>query len=335
MENNANIKFIAKHTTLEERKVCIQHARATVRGRYASGGIDLVGAADGLLRVGFGCCIDEAHGSGFSKETGRRIIRSHHNARCTPQRLSFNNITLGSKLFKSPCVGHKHVARNMLNDNRVRNDIKVLTRGMLHLRDQRIIITITYDQGIVITNKLGLLLESCNIVGYAGHFAERIAIQIYLIEIAVSLLGEMPVPVDEAGQHGFAAQIDNFVDLGLIKIALCLGVGFGTHKNDLAVQCGNDFGFLGVIDVLGLLHRFRNGIDFTIVVYGIGNFVRSIQLHTAAENHRHGRRERQSLLLYTVFHECSSCKKLTLPGAFLLVPFPDSDSRKAYFPDFG
>lgn len=32
---------------------------------------------------------------------------------------------------------------------------------------------------------------------------------------------------------------------------------------------------------------------------------------------------------------CSSCKKLTLPGTFLLVPFPDSDSRKAYFPDFG
>jgi len=96
----------------------------------------------------------------------------------------------------------------MLNDNRVRNDIKVLTRGMLHLRDQRIIITITYDQGIVITNKLGLLLESCNIVGYAGHFAERIAIQIYLIEIAVSLLGEMPVPVDEAGAEDAALQSD-------------------------------------------------------------------------------------------------------------------------------
>jgi len=172
-------------------------------------------------------------------------------------------------------------------------------------------------------------------ISHVFNRAERGTVQIDVEEVNLALTGKVAVPVNETGQHGFAAQIDNFVDLGLIKIALRLGVGFGTHKNDLAVQCGNDFGFLGVIDVLGLLHRFRNGINFTIMVYGISQSVGSVQLHTAAENHRHNGRERQRLLLYTVFHECSSCKKLTLPGAFLLVPFPDSDSRKAYFPDFG
>ncbi|WP_353886893.1 hypothetical protein, partial [uncultured Bilophila sp.] len=107
------------------------------------------------------------------------------------------------------------------------------------------------------------------------------------------------MPVDEAGQHGFAAQVDNFADLVLIKESLSLGIRFRTHKNDFAVQSCNDVNLFCILNVFSFLHRFRNRVDFTIAVYGIGNFVRSIQLHTAAENHRHGRRERQSLLLYT------------------------------------
>ena len=143
------------------------------------------------------------------------------------------------------------------------------------------------------------------------------------------------MPVNETGQHGLAAQIDNLIDLILIEIPLSLGIRFRTHKNDFAVQSCNDVNLFCILNVFSFLHRFRNRVDFTIAVYGVSDLVGSVQLHTAAKNHRHDGRERQRLLLYTVFHECSSCKKLTLPGAFLLVPFPDSDSRKAYFPDFG
>ena len=102
MENDADTQLITKHATLEERDISIQHARATVRGRYASGGVDLAGAADGLLRVSFGRRIDEAHGSGFPKEPRRFAVVSQHHAGRLPQIRRFKNIALRSKLFKSP-----------------------------------------------------------------------------------------------------------------------------------------------------------------------------------------------------------------------------------------
>ena len=195
---------------------------------------------------------------------------------------------------------------------------RMLRAGLIQI--VTIWMTLFRNHGVVIVGTLypvpglsvvGLDLEQSDQIVHIDDRAERRAVQVNVEQVDLALAGKMAVPVHEAGQHGLAAQIDDFVDLRRIKIALRFGVGFRAHKDDLAIQRCDNVSFFGICDVFGFLCRFRNGIDFTIVVYGIGNFVRSIQLHTAAENHRHGRRERQSLLLYTVFHEWSSCKKLT------------------------
>ena len=81
------------------------------------------------------------------------------------------------------------------------------------------------------------------------------------------------MPVNETGQHGLAAQIDNLIDLILIEIPLSLGIRFRTHKNDFAVQSCNDVNLFCILNVFSFLHRFRNRVDFTIAVYGVSDLV--------------------------------------------------------------
>ncbi|MFQ8736050.1 MAG: hypothetical protein ACLSAH_08520 [Bilophila wadsworthia] len=89
------------------------------------------------------------------------------------------------------------------------------------------------------------------------------------------------MPVDEAGQHGFAAQVDNFADLVLIKESLSLGIRFEPTKMICRSELQRRQPFC-ILNVFSFLHRFRNRVDFTIAVYGVSDLVGSVQLHTAA-----------------------------------------------------
>ena len=320
----------------------VQHARTLVSGGHASCGISLR-AARGELEAFLGLegrSGNQPHSVHLEQHTGQPAVLDFHTVDFFAVGLDeivADHFTLGQDDGVDDIRVHRlHMSGAVRGDDGMcRADlVQIITVRVTFFRDYGVVIVGTQDPSPGLS-VVGLDLEQSDQIVHINDRAERWAVQVNIEQIDLALAGKMAVSIHEAGQHGLAAQIDDFVDLRRIKIALRFGVGFRAHKDDLAIQRCDNVSFFGICDVFGFLCRFRNGIDFTIVVYGIGNFVRSIQLHTAAENHRHGRRERQNLLLCTVFHEHSSCKKLTLPGAFLLVPFPDSDSRKAYFPDFG
>ena len=162
--------------------------------------------------------------------------------------------------------------------------VQVMPVGVTLFRELRVVVVIA-DDGLSSGDGFRLGGQCLNEVFHRiGWAIKQRAVQIDLVQIGRTLLREVTVTINKAGQHGLAAQVDNFADLRRIKIALRLGVRFGTYENDLAVQCCDDIGFLGIVGVFGFLCCFRNGVDFTITVYGIGNSVRSIQLHTAAED---------------------------------------------------
>ena len=341
MQNHAHLEILIFDGSLKCRKR-VQHAPALIGGGYADSGISLR-AARGELEAfcGLECRSgNQPHSVHLEQHTGQLAVLDFHTVDFFAVGLDeivADHFTLGQDDGVDDIRVHRlHMPGTVRGDDGMcRADlVQIITVRVTFFRDYGVVIVGTQDPSPGLS-VVGLDLEQSDQIVHIDDRAERRAVQVNVEQIDLALAGKMAVPVHEAGQHGLAAQIDDFVDLRRIKVALRFGVGFRAHKDDLAIQRCDNVSFFGICDVLGFLCRFRNGINFTIVVYGIGNFVRSIQLHTAAENHRHGRRERQSLLLYTVFHECSSCKKLTLPGAFLLVPFPDSDSRKAYFPDFG
>ena len=115
--------------------------------------------------------------------------------------------------------------------------------------------------------------------------------------------------VNKAGQHGLAAQVDDLVDLAVIEVAKFRGFQLGPHKDDLAVQRGDDFSLFRVLDVLGLFHRFRNGVNLTVMVDRIRKFLCGIQLHASTKNQSHGRSKAEHMPLHvalSVLHLRSS-----------------------------
>lgn len=112
------------------------------------------------------------------------------------------------------------------------------------------------------------------------------------------------MPVNETGQHGLAAQIDNLIDLILIEIPLSLGIRFRTHKNDFAVQSCNDVNLFCILNVFSFLHRFRNRVVLTIAVYGVSEYCRlQYSCIPPAKNIAMTAAKDSACFFNTVFHE--------------------------------
>ena len=331
MNEDTEIELVGVQSVLEcGNLLCL--CTAAVGGRYACRRINLRCPGNTKVVVGFEFIGkgNETHGLRFEEYAGglSRGVLFNTFCRCCGGYIIF---------LQSERVGRPHMAGDVRNVDRMGGaGLVQIIAGRMALFGKLRIVVVPADNRAASGKGFGLFAQLLNELVHRVYSAvEQRTVQVDLIEVTSTLSREVPMPVNETGQHGLAAQIDNLIDLILIEIPLSLGIRFRTHKNDFAVQSCNDVNLFCILNVFSFLHRFRNRVDFTIAVYGVSDLVGSVQLHTAAKNHRHDGRERQRLLLYTVFHECSSCKKLTLPGAFLLVPFPDSDSRKAYFPDFG
>ena len=134
---------------------------------------------------------------------------------------------------------------------------------MAHFRDQGVVVTPAQHPG-VLARALAAPGQGFLIVLNGAHFAQGEAVQIDLKEIIAALKREVPVPVDKAGQHGFAVQVHNAGRVG--EETLMPRRGSGPGEDYFAVPGGDDFHCVGFARIFGFAHALGESVDFAVVV---------------------------------------------------------------------
>ena len=95
--------------------------------------------------------------------------------------------------------------------------------GRMALFGKLRIVVVPADNRAASGKGFGLFAQLLNELVHRVYSAvEQRTVQVDLIEVTSTLSREVPMPVNETGQHGLAAQIDNLIDLILIEIPLSL-----------------------------------------------------------------------------------------------------------------
>ena len=286
MVGQADVQAVLEQRFLENRNVLYHGSGAAIAGCNTSCRIHLIGTGNILERIGFYLQRNESHGIPLKQKSGRLPVLVLDQPLCLVVFVNPVKVQRGR-------VGDGHVAGNVSDQNGMLSAglVKVISGGM-NLLKQLCIVVVVADDGLTGRRDFCFVGKRFNqLVHAVDSTIKQRAIQIDFIKIAFSLLGKVPVPIHKTGEHGFPAQVNDLIDIGNTEKALALCVRLGAGKDDFAVQGGDDVNSSGIVALSRFGCGFRNGIDFTIVIDRIGNFVRSIQLHAAAEEHRYSRRD--------------------------------------------
>ena len=235
---------------------------ALVHGGHAGGGINL-GSSSHAADTFFGNCflgglgnIQQAHSLGFGADAGEvpctvgLFDRTdtgifHTVAHIDTVGVDVSGVEVGE--LERHRVAGAQVVGGVLDDDRVHGAgaVEVFLGGMGTFGHQGIVIAPPGNQH-AFRGLVGAFFEGDDIVFNAVHLADRGAVQVGLKQIDLALFGEVAVPVDEAGQHGFSLEVDYVAHIGGVE-SFGPGFGFAAHKDDFPVQRSDDLSGVGLV----------------------------------------------------------------------------------------
>ena len=256
MQHHAQVQIVAQNAVLHLGQLREHADIGAVRRGHARRRVNLIGAGQAALgRLGPGgreVAADHLHGAGFGELAAPRVHA--HGAEFVP-----------GGFGQGGGVDHRHMPGDMPHKDGIARAgrVQIGPGGVAHFRDQGVVVTPAQHPG-VLARALATPGQGFLVILNGAHFAQGEAVQIDLKEVIAALEREVAVPVDKAGQHGFAVQVHNAGRVG--EETLLPRRGGGPGKDYFAVPGSDDFHCFGLARVFGFAHALGESVDFAVVV---------------------------------------------------------------------